>query len=402
MDTARPLNCRTRVECVDGELVLWRRVGSLATGCFLLFWLSFWTIGCVALVGLVAREPTVEHLLFATPFLSSWVFVAFLLVWMLRGYECLRIGPDGLRLRSGALVPLGERRVPLGELMGVGYFSKVTDTETGATEFGLTIATVGRPVRFARGIEPMEGRWLAEQVHRHLQTLIRDRAVELRQEETSKPAVRVEVLGPDKVVAGPPSDSVIRKPDEWDGTVFVRRGTFSLAALGGVTFVALFWNGVVGVFVLQLLKEFQWFLFVFLIPFEVIGFSMFLGWLAVLTAPSRVERWTVSPGEISVRFSVLGLGRTRRYESDRLGRIELRRIGGNTKAGPGWQGHEGDTPYSLGLVGREGQDLLVIGGLTEGEARWMGGEWCRLLQDRLPKGMPLPVSSDLWDWELDR
>jgi hypothetical protein len=394
MDTARPLNCRTHVERVDGELVLWRRVGSLATGCFLLFWLSFWTVGCLGLVGLVAREPTLEHLLFATPFLSSWVFVAFLLVWMLRGYECLRIGPDGLRLRSGALVPLGERRVPLGEVMGVGYFSKVTDTQTGASEWGLTIETIGRPVRFARGIEPMERRWLAEQVHRHLQALIRDRAVELRQEETSKPAVRVEVLRPEKIVAGPPSDSVIRKRDDWDGPVIVRRGTFSLTSLGSVTFVALFWNGLTGVFLLQVFKESQWLPFLFLIPFEVIGLCLCLAWLAVLTAPFRVETWSASPGEIITRFSVLGVGRTRRYQTDRLGRIELRRLPGDPRP-------QAETPYSLGLVDREGNDLLVIAGLTEGEARWLGGELRGVLKGSLPREPSVQESAGLWDREID-
>jgi hypothetical protein len=28
-------------------------------------------------------------------------------------------------------------------------------------------------------------------------------------------------------------------------------------------------------------------------------------------------------------------------------------------------------PYAIGFVGREDRDLLVIDGLTEGEARWM-------------------------------
>ncbi|MBV8128550.1 MAG: hypothetical protein JO114_12970 [Planctomycetaceae bacterium] len=119
------------------------------------------------------------------------------------------------------------------------------------------------------------------------------------------------------------------------------------------------------------------------------------------------------PGEITAQFSIFfDLGRPQRIEAKSVGRIELRK---NARIGMRWawgrhsQEQEGDrdTPYSLGRVGWEGQDLLIIVYLTEGEARWMGGQMCALLKGSLPKAgktsaPPSRASDPLWDHELDR
>ena len=117
------------------------------------------------------------------------------------------------------------------------------------------------------------------------------------------------------------------------------------------------------------------------------------------------------PGEITARFSIFfGLGRPQRIEAKSVDRVELRKNARIRK----WllfprshQEQQGDAPYSLGLVGREGQDLLIIDALTEGEARWMGGQMCELLKGSLPKAgktsaPPSRASDPLWDRELDR
>jgi hypothetical protein len=115
-------------------------------------------------------------------------------------------------------------------------------------------------------------------------------------------------------------------------------------------------------------------------------------------------------GEITARFSIFfGLGRPQRIEAKSVARIELRKNARIQKwlVRRSYQAQEGDTPYSLGLVGREGQDLLIIDALTEGEARWMGGQMCELLKGSLPKAgktsaPPSRTSDPLWDRELDR
>jgi hypothetical protein len=378
MDIAKPRKCCVRVEQVGDDLVLRRGVRSIAGGGFLLLWLSGWTVGCVLLAGLVLKEPTLEHILFAIPFWASWVFVACVLARMLFGCESLRVGPDGLVYRSRAIVTLVERHVPLREIKGIAHYSKVVDSESGRTEQGLRIETLGRPVRFAQGVASAEQSRLAETLQQQLQGLRPDWA-----KAVTKETAEVEVLRPERTLPGPPSDTRIRLRDDWDVKEFVRRGTFSFTALGGVTFINLFWNGVVSVFVMQLVKKFEWSLFFFLIPFEVIGFCMFLAWVAVLLAPFSCERWGISPLEITSRYSML----TKRIESQDIGRIELRKSSNCNKLRPSHSGQdeESETPYSLGLIDREGRDFLVIGKLTEGEARWMGGELCNSLKGSLPK-----------------
>ena len=102
---------------------------------------------------------------------------------------------------------------------------------------------------------------------------------------------------------------------------FARAGwrDFSLGSLLGTAAICLFWNGIVGVFVYVLVTgEAEqdtggngfWFLFFFLIPFEVIGLGLLVAFLAVLVTPLTSRSWTFG-SEIRVAFRILGLGRTR-------------------------------------------------------------------------------------------
>src|SRR5271166_110726 len=108
-------------------------------------------------------------------------------------------------------------------------------------------------------------------------------------------------------------------------------------------------------------------------------------------------------------LDLFGLGRPQRIEAKSVGRVELRKNAHIPKGlvRRSYQEEWGDAPYSLGLVGWEGQDLLIIAALTEGEARWMGGQICELLKGALPKAgktsaPPSRASDPLWDRELDR
>jgi hypothetical protein len=228
---------------------------------------------------LALSRPTPFFLLFACPFLGGGAFVALLLIPRLFGRERLRIGPGGLDYRRDALVTLGRRHIPLAEVQAVAP----TNPGSVRTEKGLKIETLGKPVRFAQGVGPGERLWLADLLQRHLQALIPDRTIPLRGGAVGR---FVEVLRPE--------------------------------------------------------QDFRWPLLLYLIPFGVIGLGIFLVWLAVLTAPLDVREWAIRPGEVEVRSSFLGLGRSRHHETRLLGRIELRRSPRD----------EGDSPYSLGLVGK--------------------------------------------------
>ena len=291
----------------------------------------------------------------------------------------------------------------------------------------MKIETLGKPVRFWlwQFIDPRERRWLADLLQRHLQALMPDRVITLQPDlgAVTKLTVPIEVLGPPGATPEPPSDCAIRLYTDWDRVEFVRR-TFSLVSYGftslylilyhGFEFIwctlciLLSWYSMVDLFGLLLEHKHLWFLL-----WWVIGpCCMFFPVLCVrLTTPFWVERWAMIAGEITARFSIfLGLGRPQRIEAKSVDRVELRK---NARIRKWWsvrrsyQEQKGDTPYSLGLVGWEGQDLLIIDALTEGEARWMGGQMCELLKGSLPKAgktsaPPSRASDPLWDRELDR
>jgi hypothetical protein len=165
-------------------------------------------------------------------------------------------------------------------------------------------------------------------------------------------------------------------------------------ALGGATLLNCFWNGILATFILRAIRDRHWWTFLFLSMHCAFGVCIMLAWLAALLAPFWVETVTVGPEGLSKRWSVLGLGRTRKHDPWQIGRVELRRGGPSVRT-------RYDAWYSVVVIGSDGNDLLSIGDLTEGEARWMGAELCAAL----PAGRAVSeVASGpgvLWDRWLD-
>ena len=133
-------------------------------------------------------------------------------------------------------------------------------------------------------------------------------------------------------------------------------------------------SSIVSVFVLELRRDFQWFLFFFLIPFEVIGLAMFGAWFLALAAPGCRERWRFGWDEVQHRRSLFGIGWTRRYRAGPLSRIELEK----RPASSGARANHGRLnltdsggDYLLSFVSRDEGIAFQIKGLTEGEARWI-------------------------------
>ena len=409
MDISKPQGSWVHVEQVGDDLVLrWRAKWYTAAVWFAIFLIypAFW----VFLIVTAPREWTLDDIPYRIflPAMLIFLGAGYPLRWFL-GTERRRIGLDGLDHQSRALIPLQERHVPLGEIRGIDYSVK--------------IETLGKPVRlFWQDIELRDRRWLADLLQRHLQALMPDRVIPLQPPDLG--AVTIEVLGPAGATPEPPSDCAIRLYTDGDRVEFVRRRASHLVSYGfnslylilyygfnsicytlGILYLG--WVGMFKLFSLLLEHKHPWFLLLFLIPFWVIGL-----WVScvLVTIPFWVERWAMIPGEITARFSIFfGLGRPQRIEAKSVGRVELRK---NSRIGKwlvrrSYQEQQGDAPYSLGLVGREAQDLLIITALTEGEARWMGGQMCELLKGSLPKAgktsaPPSRASDPLWDRELDR
>src|SRR5205823_7540444 len=142
--------------------------------------------------------------------------------------------------------------------------------------------TLGLPLSFAVGISTEEQRSLVAMLRRRLAAM--------------KVGGLVDGNGPWVVRPGAtcperPSDSraqLVRGPHY---VRFSWYGRWSLGAIVATTFLNLFWNGIVGLFALMWLVQFDLFLFVFLIPFEVIGLCLCALWLATLTAPAWRLSW---------------------------------------------------------------------------------------------------------------
>jgi hypothetical protein len=378
---------QVRVEHSGRDLILRDARREWAGGCFLLLWLCGWTVGCVFLVGIVVADPKPLHLLFALPFWSAEIFVVCLVAGMFLGRATLRLSPAGLDYEYRAVVRIDARHVPLDELRGFASSDSTMPRSEDKTSWRcLHVETAGQPLEFAAGIDEHELEWLGQLLREHLATLRHEspRPASDAPPPDSDPAVaapidvdqprRAEVLRPTSRRCEQPSDSRIELLRDWEGLHFRWRGQWSLLSIGGATFVCLFWNSIVSVFVYHLFDEFNWFLFFFLIPFEAIGLLLLGGWLMAITAPAWRRQWVFLRHEIRRRTSVLGIGFTRRFSIERLDRIELlcETFGPTTASEAGSVFITGR--FALSLVGPDNVEVVRIGQLTQGEARWLADE----------------------------
>src|SRR5438132_4146267 len=122
-----------------------------------------------------------------------------------------------------------------------------------------------------------------------------------------------------------PSDSRAWLRRGTSETTFAWSGRWHAQAIVMATFVTVFWNSIVGVFVVELCKQFNLFLAVFLVPFEVIGVLFAVYWLACLTGPAWRRRWIFRPHEIARRDSALGIAWQKGYPVTQRVRIEVPR-----------------------------------------------------------------------------
>ena len=197
------------------------------------------------------------------------------------------------------------------------------------------------------------------------------------------------VLSVTAIPASPPSDCCWVRFDGFHGFGFVKRGRLGWASLLGLAFINAFWNGGVSVFVFVLCGgtpienppqgAVWWGLFVFLIPFEVIGLLMFVGFLAALLQPVHRTVWRFTRRGIDCRLTWLGVGPHWTWEVESLNRIELRQDTKRGRRGSPCEAqslsavlHGEGRCYRLSLVDGSNTELCSISALTEGEARWIG------------------------------
>lgn len=397
----RPARCRTRVEELGGQLELHSRQFSsrqLGITAFLALWLTGWSAGCGFLVVGVAGEPSLENVLFAIPFVAAWFAVSGILVSLVFGRQLLRIDPQGLTYEFRAIAPLARRHIPLEEVKRAVVATGGVDSESRRSSACMQIETTGRPVEFGCDLDDDELHWLVQRVNEQLDAVRPKRKLfhepadsESAVAEPQRSATGAEILVAARPPLPEPSDCRFVLSDDFEVMRFVSAGRWSLAAIGGVTFLNLFWNGVVSVFVLQLLRNFEWSLFFFLIPFEGMGLLFFCAWVLALAAPAYRERWSFARNEFSHRPSFFGVGWTRRYPIEPLDRIELQEDSapaGATTAPALADMSDSGGAFRLSFISRDQEIAYQIKNLTEGEARWMA--------DRILRARPK------WFWRAHR
>jgi len=406
-DRPKQLSFRSNIEADLIEVSL--RTGSNAIGGFMLVWLTGWTVGCVFLFTRVREDPQLATLLFAVPFWASWLFVVWLAATMLLGRETFALDHEGARYRR-RLPPLSWARVrmPLEELIRFGTIEDETQSSDDNSTTVVNLQTIGSPIRFGSMLGDAERTWLAYTLNQRLSKLQRT----LNRKPTLPVDARVVVFGrrlPGELLGDDapkgqvlrttndlpleaPSDSHWRKRDDFDSVRFWSRGRFSLGAILGVGFLNLFVNGIIGVFAKQLYwpepdeRKFglDWlYHFLFLIPFEIIGLILFVGWLLVIVEPVRKRHWRFSNSSIVWRMTWLGLGPWKTYHIDRIDRLEVRRIKPTAATTPNGASPDsarvskGPVTYHLVCVDSYGQPAAEVKGLTFGEACWMADSLLR-------------------------
>lgn len=403
-----PADDRPAIRGLDLEragdvLIVRRRVGSWPVAIFLGLWLAFWSVGCVAMGVKVLRDPGEVPVAMIVPFYAAWIFASCIEVLMVFGREEVWLGPDGVRHRLRAIVKLSDRSIPLDQIKAI--VAALDDPRSDSSILhptgGVTIVTLGRPLRVARGLEAMARRQqLAALLDEHLRALTPALIAEPptggkgHREWPPSPAL--------------PESSPLRIDREYDGFRLTRRYPFSLAAFGQATFLVAFWDGILSVFVIEAVTKRQWLMLLFLSIHAAVGLLIFLTWLWLLVSSFCRRTWTFRPFEIVERFSVFRLLWTRYREPPYPARIELRKGGPTSRR---WfplrmdPSLSGDTsPFAVALVDPDGLDRIVLNGLTEGEARCLESELCQLYTARpAPPGVPRGANAggSLWDPWLD-
>lgn len=372
-----------------------------------MLWLTGWTAGCGFLLNELLTNFEWSMLLFATPFFAAWFAVAAMITYMLFGRQKLALARHELRIVKMAIVTLSSRLIPIDEVHRAAADTVVDSNSDGPPTVSgiIRIETLGKPLEFAKGIAQGEARWLAETINMCL-----DQMAPHRKALSSVEALhnRIEVEDPnqnaplddqqlatfdedltddelmsldDSTIIFQPSRERFVKPSDsrWDltregrATLLANRGYWSLASIAGLLFINLFWNGIVGVFILQLVKQFEWFLAIFLVPFEVIGLCMLVGLLFALTAPAWGVSHRIRFGRLERRWWGPLVGRTKSTDFNQLDRIEISSggVGRSSKAFKFSPQSDDEGDYAITLIDDTNQEIAAIDSLTKGEAYWM-------------------------------
>ncbi|MCL2641874.1 MAG: hypothetical protein FWD53_13570 [Phycisphaerales bacterium] len=371
-------------------------------GCTTMPFLIVWTVGCVAVAYWAITKPEIKFVFFGSLCWAIWFFLFFKTLDMFLRKDELELDRTQVRLTRRMIVKIKQRTIPLSKVLRFGTYSKVIRTKNSSyTEIGLEVRALGGSQRCFRDLPKDELNWLlfhlndflgsvkgkaVNQDHPSLPPHDRKEAITLShalldalpdesshtaegirgatvREHLTQPAVKT--LADGRVGGGSdtaPTDSRWQRDDDLLGISFVQRGKLQAGGTIALSVFSLLWNGVLVALLCGLIPgpsmpvggTMWWIQFLFLTPFLLVGLFMFVFALALFFEPIRRTRWTFADMEIrrSITWGNGIVGRTRRWEVTRLGRIDMRRS-------------------ELIFADKTNTEICRMQGLTKGEAQWI-------------------------------
>lgn len=367
----QPRHCRTTLTRSGDRITLSRRAGGVFVAGFRLLWLIGWSAGCAVMFYKLVTDFEWFFLLFAIPFFVAEIAVGVIVLWSLFGRQVLTIDRTGATVESRLLFYTRRKSAPLHTLREIEEYS--THSSNDRPVYALRLCTTDRPITFGFQIDDDERAWLLQTIQSHLDRLGVHKNADAPEESPSVAPTRL---------AAPTSGARWKVEDQIRYVTLTTRGRLEAMTLAGLTFFCLFWNGIVGVFFVLMLASFfggledvvqgapeggmRWFLFFFLIPFEIVGLVLFVGWLNTLLAPWTTRTWTLDQNELR-RTTRRPLWRwTRRWATHNLARTETG-IEPKSSRSNGALSDDGHR-WRIRLIDASNSELATISGLSEAQA----------------------------------
>lgn len=338
---------------------------------FLSLWLTGWTVACVFLVHKVITQASIPMVMFATPFLAGEVFGFCVLFELIFGREEMYLSSSGLRFRGAGFFSAAKSFVPLADVISFEQRTHLGDSESGPS-YDIEICTMGTSLVCGSSMPRRDLEQLAARLNERLITLKTELQIPLKIE--LNPADARDFSRP-----GETHWQFIQLPDE---IKLVETGHWNTRNVLILLFVNLLWNSIVGIFVCSLFgigqgaavpKGMNWFLFVFLIPFELIGLAMLVGLVAAIFDFARVTTFSIGPTESvwSIRYGGIPIWPAFRYRYESLVRVDVEEILRKSVSSNRARSAAGEN-FGLSLKGPK-VEITKFRGLTRGEAVWMKG-----------------------------
>lgn len=381
----RPERLRTRVSCTPDEFTITYASRSFAVGMFLLFFLCFWTLGCVLLIFKVLENPEIMRILFGSVFWVSWIFVFLLMIASIFGCDYVKVDRDSLTYTNRVIFVMSRRRFPLSEIrrIAVEYRKSNSDDDDSAKTPLIVIETLGSPITLCSGVPLNELNWLVSEL---INATGLDKRIEAPDEAVNLQGNSFEST---LSIVEKPSECSWQMRQDFDGIVFSQRGKFSFLGLLVILFIVIFWNGIVSVFLLSLFgfdgkppRGLEWiWQALFLIPFVLVGLLFVFLLLLALLEPLRVTSWTFTSNSIDCTWRWLGLGPRWHYEVNRLQSITIEKSK-RRNSQEDEESVEMRLRYCIIFHADESTEICKFDSLTEGEARWIAENARRVLPTR--------------------